>query len=303
MDLLHILIKKYFFTVTSVEHLLKLADEYQTKSVFDLCVNYLKLLPRSKENAVRILFLANITVMIRQDNRLDGVRSECCNLIKNMALQEILRKKDFKNFDRDCLEDVFVKKVERLEQFVKEVYPQFIGLVEFCMMLCLESSHSSSSKIGRCPQHFSIDNKANLDLFDRISSCAVCRSMISHLVFISKPKPSKQPVAGTVLFGQTSHSQQPGTGTVLFGQTSHSQQPGTGTVLFGQTSHSQQPGAGTGLFGQTSHSQEDNREEHRYGGTCHFDYKLTSIIQDFYKMYFEIALAASPFSMARSAAT
>ena len=181
----------YFcFTVDKVEHLLKLADEYQTKSVFDLCVNYLKGVPRSKGNAIRILFLANVTVMAREDKRLDGVRRECYDVVKDMPLEDILEKHDFKNLERDSLENVLVQRVKRLEELVKEVYPQFIGLVEFCMMLCLESS-----KIDGCPEHFHSDNKSTGELYSRIKTCAVCKRMIERLVIISK-----QPAASG-LFG------------------------------------------------------------------------------------------------------
>ncbi|XP_022796462.1 uncharacterized protein LOC111334904 [Stylophora pistillata] len=173
-------------TLTKAEHLLKLADEYQTKSVFDLCVNYLRTLQRSKHNAIRILFLTNVTIMVREDERLDSVRSECYNLIENMALKKISKNEYFQNLDSDSLQNVFLQKVQRLENLLSEVHPQFIGLVEFCMTLCLNSNRHNS-KIIRCPEHFSKDNKAVMDLNFRMQSCAVCRSMISQLVSLSNP--------------------------------------------------------------------------------------------------------------------
>ncbi|CAH3035127.1 unnamed protein product, partial [Pocillopora meandrina] len=91
-------------TLDKMEHLLRLADEYQTKSVFDVCLNYLKVLPGSKENAVRTLFLTNMAAMARGDRRLDIVRSGCYNLIKDMSLQDIVKKDDFKNLERDNVE-------------------------------------------------------------------------------------------------------------------------------------------------------------------------------------------------------
>lgn len=94
----------FFLTVDKMEHLLRLADEYQTKSVFDVCLNYLKVLPGSKENAVSTLFLTNMAAMARGDRRLDIVRSGCYNLIKDMSLQDIVKKDDFKNLERDNVE-------------------------------------------------------------------------------------------------------------------------------------------------------------------------------------------------------
>ena len=153
-------------------------------SVFDLCVRFLKDKPKSEENAVRILYLANATVMAREDERLDIVRRDCTNLIKNMELTDIVGKKDFRNLDRDSLESVFREKTERLETFFKRIYPQVIGLAEFCILLCLESSRLSSD-ITRCPQHFSSERKATKGLIERIKSCPVCRNMIKQLVSCS----------------------------------------------------------------------------------------------------------------------
>jgi len=146
-------------TVDKVYHLLKLADEYQAMSVFDLCVKCLKDEPKTEENAVGVFYLANSTVMAREDERLDFARWKCTDVIKNMELTDIVGKKDFKNLDRDSLESVFRQKTERLETFLKTIYPQVTGLAEFCILLCLESLNSPSHKT-RCPQHFSSDNKA-----------------------------------------------------------------------------------------------------------------------------------------------
>lgn len=167
-----------------VDDLLKLADEYQAMSVLDLCVKCLKDEPKSQENAVRILNLANATVMVREDERLDSVRGKCYSLIKDMELTDIMAKEDFKSLDRDSLERVLVIRSERLETFLKGIYPQFIGLAEFCMFLCLEHS-SYSSSITRCPQHFSSQNKANTGLLERIQTCLVCRTMIKQLVSLT----------------------------------------------------------------------------------------------------------------------
>jgi len=182
--------------VDKVDHLLKLADEYQAISVFDLCVKCLKDVPKTEENAVRIFYLANSTVMAREDERLDFARWKCTDLIENMELADIVGKTDFKKLDRDRLESVFRKKTKRLETFVKTIYPQFIGLAEFCIFLCL-----TRSSITRCPQHFSSENKATEGLLKRIKSCPVCRAMIAQLVSSSKPcKPNEHWYGGDCHF-------------------------------------------------------------------------------------------------------
>lgn len=168
-----------------VDHLLKLADEYQAMSVFDLCVRFLTDKPKTEENAVRILYLANSTMMAREDERLDIVRWNCYSLIKDMELEDIMEKEDFKSLDRDTSESVLVKRTERLETFLKGVYPQVIGLVEFCIYLCLRDS-SYKSRMTCCPKHFPSQNKANQELLERIQTCPVCKTMIEQLISLSK---------------------------------------------------------------------------------------------------------------------
>ena len=128
--------------------------------------------------------------MSRGDKRLDSVRSECYGLIENMALERISKNEYFQNLDSDSLQNAFVGKVERLEKLVSEDHPQFIGLVEFCMSLCLNTTEHRS-KITRCPTHFSDNNKAKMDLNFRMGNCAVCRSMIQQLVSLSKKNKAK----------------------------------------------------------------------------------------------------------------
>ena len=159
-------------------HLLKLADEYDVQGVLDLCIKCLQDVPKSEGNVVKIFYLATDTLTASEDCRLDGVRDECEILIKEMDLANITAKSDFKKLNRDSMERVFVKRTDRLETFVREIHPQLVGLVEYCLYLKLASS---SSVITRCPQHFP-GNKSYIGLLQRIRSCLVCRGMITQLV-------------------------------------------------------------------------------------------------------------------------
>lgn len=99
-----------------------------------------------------------------------------------MELSNVKEKRDFNHLDRDSLESLYVERTGRLETFLKEIYPQFVGLVEYSLHLNLQSSHCG---ITRCPQHFPLpgsSGKANRDLLDRLDSCSVCREMIAQLV-------------------------------------------------------------------------------------------------------------------------
>ena len=181
-------------------HLLKLADEYDVQGVLDLCTKCLKDVPKSEENVVKILYLATDTVIASEDSRLDGVRDNCEILLKEMDLANITAKGDFKKLNRDSMERVFVKRTERLETFVREIHPQLVGLVEYCLYLKLASS---PSVITRCPQHF-LSNKSYIGLLQRIRGCLVCRGMITQLV-TSSISNDKQPtqISGGSLFGST----------------------------------------------------------------------------------------------------
>ena len=175
------------YLVNNMSHLLKLAEEYNVEGVLDLCVKCLKDVPKSEENVVKLLYLATDTLKANEDSRLDDVRNHCELLLKNMDLANITGKSDFKNLNRDSLEKVFVKRTERLERFIKDVRPQLIGLVEYCLYLKLESSQFP---VIRCPQHFALPvtakfafyRPAHVGLLQRISSCLGCKEMIKQLV-------------------------------------------------------------------------------------------------------------------------
>ena len=64
----------------NVEHLLKLAEEYQIKTVLDLCANFLRDEPKTEDNAMKILLLA-------QKYRLSNVGDDCRILLAQLSLQ------------------------------------------------------------------------------------------------------------------------------------------------------------------------------------------------------------------------
>ena len=70
---------------------------------------------------MKILYLATDTVIASEDSGLDGVRDDYEILIKDMDLVNISAKSDFKKLSRDSMERVFVKRTERLENFIREV--------------------------------------------------------------------------------------------------------------------------------------------------------------------------------------
>ncbi|XP_029203945.2 uncharacterized protein LOC114967873 [Acropora millepora] len=179
LDFLELLYMKKIDEVqlNQVEHLLKLADEYQAGGIEDVCVKMLKCEPKSKDNAVKILYLATSTATAKDDQKLFQVREECYELIKDMELTEAQRSESYNDMEKNTLTRVLMKRNERLETFVKDIYPQFMGLVECCLYYYFEEH----SEISLCPQHFS-NGKTRENLLRRMKNCSVCRRMIKQMV-------------------------------------------------------------------------------------------------------------------------
>ena len=153
-----------------MEHLLKLSDEYQVKLVFDLCVKFLEKQSIGESNVMKILMLANLY-------KLESVRQKCYNLLKNMKLQAILTFAEQQDLDKENLQNILTQRVERLENFLKELHPQFIGMVECCFWLW----HEAKKYMQWCPRHFS-DGKSNTDIDKRLQECTVCKEMITRMI-------------------------------------------------------------------------------------------------------------------------
>ena len=182
--------------MNQVEHLLKLADEYQAGGVVDVCVKILKSEAKSRDNAAKILHLATTTATARDDQRLLEVREQCYELMVDMELKESYE--NGKSFEKEIWERVLVQRIQRLETFVREIYPQFVDFLEFSL-----SESLREKTISPCP-HFS-NGKANEHLLKRIKDCPGCQQMIKQLIFnlrqSKKSLPSFQIGMNAGLFG------------------------------------------------------------------------------------------------------
>ena len=67
----------------NVEHLLKLSDEYQVKSMFEQCVKFLEHQPKRERNVMKIVMLASLY-------KLGNVLEGCYPIIREMKRQSIL---------------------------------------------------------------------------------------------------------------------------------------------------------------------------------------------------------------------
>ena len=249
----------FFIQVNQVEHLLKLADEYQANGIVDVCVKMLNSEAQYKDNAVKILHLATCTPTVREDVRLILVREQCYEVTKNMELTETQGKESYKNLEKDAMERVLVKRIQRLETFVKEIYPQFIGLVQCCLWCVLENA----KVISTCPQHF-LNKKPKENLLKLMKGCPVCRQMIKQLVnYVGSPRVpqvTQVPQQVTPVRQQVTPVRQQVTPVRLVSR----------EVPFGS------PPAAFAI-GQ----EPPTTYECKYGGNCHFDEEVITIIKDF----------------------
>ena len=173
----------YFFSllVNKMGHILKLADDYKVEGVHDFCSKMLRDLPKSEDNAVKVFFLSTQTLMAREDDRLEPVRSQCKTIVKDMDLVDIQGSGVLKKLNKDACESLLVERIKGLETQVTQVYPQFVGLAEYCLHLGLKCSLPG---LVKCPEHF-INAKVNTALPERIVSCLYCKKMINQLVQLS----------------------------------------------------------------------------------------------------------------------
>ena len=231
--------------MNQVEHLLKLADEYEARGIVDVCVKLLKSEAQSKDDAVKILHLATCTPTVREDDRLTLVRGQCYEVTKNMELTETQGKESYKNLEKDAMERVLVKRIQRLETFVKEIHPQFMGLVEWCLWHVLENAEV----ISTCPQHF-LNKKPRGNLLRLMKGCSVCRQMIKQMILYLRTSQQTQHMQKTTLFSNASPA-----ASSLFGG-------GSGSVF----------------------APVPATTESKFGGNRLLDGKVITIIQDFEKI-------------------
>ena len=162
----------------NVEHLLLLSDEYQvTEQIFKPCVKFLDEEPKTKENVMKILALAELY-------NLEKVRQDCDDLLKGLSLKTLSDTVQFQNIDKDKLQYFLTQRIELLEGLLKEVYPQFIGLAECCMWLWDEEKKGMPTL---CSTHYSA-GKPTKNLVDRFKECDKCRSMLGVIAKCTAPQ-------------------------------------------------------------------------------------------------------------------
>ena len=162
----------------NVQHLLKLSDEYQVKGVFEQCVKFLEHQPKTEGNVVKIMILASLY-------KLGNVLEGCYTIIREMKRQSILKATQQQALDKETLRNIMSQRLERLETFLDELYPQFIGVIEYCISLSYKSDNLKQ-RVTWCPLHFTNGKSNPVAIDKRLRECSVCKKMLLTIIGTTK---------------------------------------------------------------------------------------------------------------------
>ena len=157
----------------NVEDLLQLSDEYQvTRLLFDPCVKFLEDQPKTRENVMRILSLANLY-------NLEKVHQGCIDLLKNMRLESLSETVQLQDLDKEKAEFYLTQRIERLETLIVGMFPQFYGLVFSLMHLLYDSEVGEN--VQWCSKHVS-RGRFSILIPREIGECIGCQRMLKSMV-------------------------------------------------------------------------------------------------------------------------
>jgi len=102
-----------------------------------------------------------------------------------MKRQSILEATQQEALDQETLQNIMSQRLERLETFLDQLYPQFIGVVEYCISLVYKSDNLKQ-RVTWCPLHF-INGKSHSGNIDkRLRQCSVCKQMSLKIIGTTK---------------------------------------------------------------------------------------------------------------------
>ena len=160
------------FLVENVEDLLQLSHEYQVKQlIFDPCVKFLEEEPKTKENVMKILALANLY-------NLEEVHQRCIDLLSNMKLESLSETIHLKDLDKEKTQYYLTQRIERLETFLDEAFPQFFGLVASLVFLMSQIY----KQVTYCKEHVIRGKFKTNTSTEMIAKCSGCSSMLTSMV-------------------------------------------------------------------------------------------------------------------------
>ena len=145
-----------------------MSDEYEVKSIFESCVQFLKKQSIKKENVMKILRLANLY-------ELQDIRQKCYFLLMKMRLQPILEIiQEHDDVDKEDVQNILIQRIKYLESFLDSLYPHFMGMVECGFWLWYEGKQY----MKWCPMHFD-EGRSSTKIDERLQECSVCTKMLN----------------------------------------------------------------------------------------------------------------------------
>ena len=198
---------KIIISVENVKHILRLADEYQMKRIIQHCGKFLLTITKTKTNAMPIMLLA-------QGYGLTEVCDDCRIPLALLSVQELKGLKGFELMNGDNTRklllphldkaeqnvkkrvqdvrdshreltwakeraDTAERKIKDLESVIKKVYPQFKGMIE-CALYFAHVAKTPNS-ISKCPKHFTVPMKKELQIGYGRFYCRECNEMIHEI--------------------------------------------------------------------------------------------------------------------------
>lgn len=157
--------------MNNVEHLLKLADEYQVKGVFDLCVSFLKNKPKTESSAMKILLLA-------QQYGLSGIGEDCRNFLAGIKSDKLEKYEEFPLLNNENLLGILLPRMKYLEKFISDLSPQVSGIVSCTAWLWNEAK----KPMAWCPTHL-YNGITKASLRKCLRTCSACRHVIHCLAY------------------------------------------------------------------------------------------------------------------------
>ncbi|XP_068691856.1 BTB and MATH domain-containing protein 36-like [Montipora capricornis] len=162
-------------TMENVEDLLKLSHEYQVKQhIFDPCVKFLEDQPKTKKNVMKIEALADLY-------NLEEVHQGCIDLLKNMRLESLSETIHFRDLDKEKTQYYLTQRIERLETFLDEAFPQFFGVVA-SFVLEMFGNRKKHPNVTWCSEHVREGKFYNYISMEMMAKCSGCRSMLRSIV-------------------------------------------------------------------------------------------------------------------------
>ena len=157
----------------NVEDLLQLSDEYQVKQlIFDPCVKFLEDEPKTKENVMKIVALANLY-------NLEEVNQGCIDLLSNMRLESLSETIHLQDLDKEQAQYYLTQRIERLETFIDEAFPQFFGAVASLVLLM---SEARKTNVLWCSELVSGGIFKAFTSMEMMAKCSGCKSMLRSMI-------------------------------------------------------------------------------------------------------------------------